>query len=147
MLLLQPPRTRISVYQLRTLPSLFFQLHSSPAQKIEDDDEERQAERKRERAREEERERQRRRRRRRERTREGGEKLLARRNVTAILERRLQNCGPRLNIRRHVNESLSTAEHLASRRGGGGRRRGGYNAATFSETNWGESAVIGRYGP
>lgn len=29
------------------------------------------------------------------------------------VDRRLQNCGPPLNIRRHVNESLSTASLMA----------------------------------
>lgn len=43
---------------------------------------------------------------------EGGEKLLSQRNVTAILECRLQNCEPRLNIRCHVNEILSTARRF-----------------------------------
>ena len=66
----------------------------------------------------------------------GGEKLLSRRNVMAILERRLQNCGPRLNIRCHVNESLSTAGRFAY---------GADNVSTFFETNYG--AVIARYDP
>lgn len=65
----------------------------------------------------------------------GGEKLLSRRNVMAILERRLQNCG-RLNIRCHVNESLSTAARFAY---------GADNASTFFETNY--EAVIVRYSP